>query len=217
MDFFPVFLGFMSIFSCLIPCYSLASCSFWTFLLLFCALCPFSPTLFHISLWLPDDFGLFYAFSRLYVHFLLPGSVFPSGFRMILDFFTAFLGFMSIFSCSVPYFSLASGEFWTFLRFFCALCPFSPALFRIAFWLPDVFGLFYCFSRLYVHFLLPGSVFLSGFSENFGLFSCFSRPYVHFLLLGSVFLSGFSENFGLFPCFSLFYIHMEEYRRIRNP
>ena len=51
---------------------------------------------FSISLWFPENFGLFYAFSVLYVHFLLPGSVFPSSFRMILDFFPIFLSFMSI-------------------------------------------------------------------------------------------------------------------------
>ena len=45
---------------------------------------------FSISLWFPENFGLFYAFSVLYVHFLLLSSVFLSGFRMILDFFTAF-------------------------------------------------------------------------------------------------------------------------------
>ena len=74
----------------------------------------------------------FTAFSVLYVHFLLPGSVFPSGSRMILDFFTAFLGFMSILNCSVPYFPLASGCFWTFLLLFSTLCPFSPAWLRIS-------------------------------------------------------------------------------------
>ena len=173
LDFFPVFLGFMSIFSCLVPCYSLASCSFWTFLLLFCALCPFSPARFRISLWLPDVFGHFYCFSQLYVHFLLPGSVFLSGFTFFLNFFTAFLCFMSIFSCPVPYFSLASGCFWTFLLLFSALCPFLPARFRIAFWLPDVFGLFYCFSRPYVHFYLLGSVLPSGFRMSLDFFTAF--------------------------------------------
>ena len=128
---------------------------------------------FSISLWFPENFGLFSCFSQLYVHFLLPDSVFLSGFRRILDFFPVFLGFMSIFSCLVPYFLLASGEFWTFLRFFCSLCPFSPALFRISLWLPDVFGLFYAFSRLYVHFLLPGSVFPSGFRMILDFFLLF--------------------------------------------
>ena len=131
-------------------------------------------------------FWTFYCFSWLYVHFLLPGSVFPSGSRMILDFFTAFLGFMSILTGSVPYCLLASGCFWTFSCFFCALCPFSPARLRISLWFPDDFGLFYCFSRLYVHFLLPGSVFPSGFRmflDFFTLFLCFmsifscSAPY----------------------------------------
>ena len=111
---------------------------------------------FNISLWPPVHFGLFPAFSVLYVH--SPGSVFLSGFRMILDFFTDFLVLMSIFSCSAPYFSLASGEFWTFLLLFSALCPFSPARFRISLWLPDDFGLFSCFSRLYVHSQLLSSV-----------------------------------------------------------
>ena len=95
----------MSIFSCPAPYFSLASGCFWTFLLFFCALCPFSPARFSptqlrislwLSLWLPDNFGLFYAFSVLYVHFLLLSSVFPSGFRMILDFSLIFLSFISI-------------------------------------------------------------------------------------------------------------------------
>ena len=164
-------------------------------------------------------FWTFYCFSWLYVHFLLPGSVFPSGFRMFLDFFTAFLGFMSIFlvaftlvsvflsgfrmildfftlflffmsifTGSAPYFSLASGCFWTFLRFFCALCPFSPTLFLISLWLPDVFGLFYAFSVLYVHFHR----------------------------LSSIFLSGFRRILDFFTAFSLFYIHMEEYRSLQT-
>ena len=234
LDFFPVFLGFMSIFSCLVPCYSLASCSFWTFLLLFCALCPFSPARFRISLWLPDVFGHFYCFSQLYVHFLLPGSVFLSGFTFFLNFFTAFLYFMSIFSCSVPYFSLASGEFWTFFLFFSALCPFSPAWFRISLWLPENFGLIYCFSVLYVHFLLPDSVFLSGFRRILdffpvflGFMSIFSCLVPYFSLASGEFwtyllffcaLCPFSparfrislwlpENFGLFSCFSRLYVH----------
>ena len=146
----------------------------------------FSSTFFGFSLWLPENFGLFYCFSRLYVHSHRLCSVLPSGFRMFLDFFTAFLGFMSIFSCPVPYFPLASGCFWTFSCFFCVLCPFSPARLRISLWFPDDFGLFYCFSRLYVHFLLPGSVFPSGFRrilDFFLLFLCFmsiltgSAPY----------------------------------------
>ena len=76
--------------------FSLASGEFWTFLLLFSALCPFSQALFHISLWLSDVFGLFPAFSVLYVHSHRLSSVFLSGFRMILDFFPIFLSFMSI-------------------------------------------------------------------------------------------------------------------------
>ncbi len=159
------------------------------FHLAFPLLCPFSFARLRVTLWLRVLFGLFYCFSQLYVHFHRLCSVFLSSFRMILDFFTVFLSFMSIFSCPIPYFSLASGEFWTFFLFFSALCPFSPALFRIAFWLPDVFGLFYCFSRLYVHFLLPGSVFPSGFrmfldffTVFLGLMSIFSCPVPYFLL-----------------------------------
>jgi len=159
----------MSIFSCSVPYCPLASGCFWTFLLFFLALCPFSPARLRISLWLPDVFGLFYCFSRLYVHFLLPGSVLPSGFRMFLDFFTAFLGFMSIFSCPAPYFPLASGCFWTFLLFFLALCPFSPARLRISLWLPENFGLFYCFSRLYIHMEEYRSLKTAKSSEGSGL------------------------------------------------
>ena len=107
--FFLAFLCFMSIFTCSVRYFPLASRSFWTFSLLFSALCPFSPAWLRISLWLPSDFGLFYAFSVLYVHFLLLSSVFSSGFRMILDFFLLFLCFMSILNCSAPYFPLASG------------------------------------------------------------------------------------------------------------
>ena len=178
----------MSILICPVTCYSLASRSFWTFLLLFSALCPFSPARFRISLWLPENFGLFSCFSRLYVHFLLPGSVLLSGFMFFLDLFTVFLCFMSIFSCPVPYFSLASGCFWTFLLLFSALCPFSPARFRIALWLPDVFGLFYCFF-------------------------CALCPFSPARFRISLWLP---DDFGLFPCFSLFYIHMEEYRSLRT-
>ena len=86
----------MSILICPVTCYSLASRSFWTYLLFFCALCPFSPARFRISLWLPENFGLFSCFSRLYVHFLLPGSVLLSGFMFFLDFFPVFLGFIYI-------------------------------------------------------------------------------------------------------------------------
>ena len=113
-----------------------------------------------------SDQFIFALRSLSYVHSHLPGYVLLSGFAFFLDFFTAFLSFMSIFSCSVPYCPLASGCFWTFLLFFSALCPFSPARFRISLWLPENFGLFSCFSRLYVHFHLLGSVFLSGFRMN---------------------------------------------------
>ena len=132
LDFFLLFLCFMSILTGSVPYCLLASGCFWTFLLLFSALCPFSPARFRISLWLPDVFGLFPAFSVLYVHSHRLNSVFLSGFRMILDFFTLFLCFMSIFSCSAPYFSLASGLFWTFFLLFSALCPFSPAQFSVS-------------------------------------------------------------------------------------
>ena len=121
------------------------------FHLAFPLLCPFSFARLRVTLWLRVLFGLFSCFSRLYVHFLLPGSVLLSGFMFFLDFFTAFLCFMSIFSCPVPYFSLVSGEFWTFFLLFSALCPFSPARFRISLWLPDDFGLFPCFSLFYIH------------------------------------------------------------------
>ena len=207
LDFFTAFLSFMSILSCPVPYFSLASGEFWTYLLFFCALCPFSPARFRISLWLPENFGLFPCFSRLYVHFLLPGSVLLSGFMFFLDFFTAFLCFMSIFSCPVPYFSLASGCFWTFLLFFSALCPFSPARFRISLWLHVLFELFYCFSVLYVHFLLPGSVFLSGFRRILDFFTAFLGFMSIFLVAFtpvSVFLSGFRrilDFFLLFLCF----------------
>ena len=159
------------------------------FHLAFPLLCPFSFARLRVTLWLRVLLGLFYCFSQLYVHSLLPGSVFLSGFRRILDLFTVFLCFMSIFSCPIPYFSLASGEFWTFFLFFSALCPFSPAWFRVTLWLHVLFGLFYCFSVLYVHFLLPGSVFLSGFTFFLNFFtaflyfmSIFSCPVPYFLL-----------------------------------
>ena len=207
LDFFTAFLSFMSILSCPVPYFSLASGEFWTYLLFFCALCPFSPSRFRISLWLPENFGLFSCFSRLYVHFLLPGSVLLSGFMFFLDFFTAFLCFMSIFSCPVPYFSLASGCFWTFLLFFSALCPFSPARFRISLWLHVLFELFYCFSVLYVHFLLLGSVFPSGSRMILDFFTAFLGFMSIFLVAFtpvSVFLSGFRrilDFFLLFLCF----------------
>ena len=122
--FLLFFLGFMSIFSCLAPYFSLASGWFWTFLRFFCALCPFSPAQLRISLWLSDDFGLFYCFSRLYVHSQLLSSVFPLASEWFWTFLLLFLGFMSIFSCSAPYFPLASEWFWTFPLFFSLLYPY---------------------------------------------------------------------------------------------
>lgn len=77
----------------------------------------FSPAQFSISLWLLNHFGLFPCFSLPYIHFHLLSSVFHSGFTFILDFFPAFLCFMSIFTCSVQYFSPASRSFWTFSCF----------------------------------------------------------------------------------------------------
>ena len=164
----------------------------------------FSSTFFGFSLWLPENFGLFYCFSRLYVHSHRLCSIFSSGFRRILDFFLLFLCFMSILTGSVPYCLLASGCFWTFLLLFSALCRFSPARFRISLWLPDVFGLFPAFSVFYVHFLLPGSVFPSGFRMILDFFTAFSVLYVHFLLPGSVFPSGFRMILDFFPIFLSF-------------
>ena len=92
-----------------------------------------------------DQF-IFTLCSLPYVHFHLSYSVFPSGFWMFLDFFPAFLGFMSIFSCSVPYFSLA----------FRRILDFFP-----------------CFSLLYVHFHLLSSVFPSGFTFILDFFPVF--------------------------------------------
>ena len=114
----------MSILICPVTCYSLASRSFWTFLLLFSALCPFSPARFRISLWLPENFGLINCFSVLYVHFLLPDSVFLSGFRRILDFFPVFLGFMSIFLIAFTPVSVFPSGFRMFLDFFTAFLGF---------------------------------------------------------------------------------------------
>ena len=212
LDFFLLFLCFMSILTGSVPYCLLASGCFWTFFLLFSALCPFSPARFSVSLWLPDVFGLFPAFSVFYVHFLLPGSVFLSSFRMFLD----------------------------FLLFFLALCPFSPALFRIAFWLPDVFGLFSCFSRLYVHFLLLGSVFLSVFTfildffpAFLGLMSIFtcsvqcfslvSRSFWTFFLAFLCFMSIFTCSVRYFPLasrsfwtFSLFFSLLCPYGRVQK-
>ena len=85
---------------------------------------------------------------------------------------------MSILICSVTCYSLASRSFWTFLLLFSALCPFSPARFRLSLWLPENFGLIYCFSVLYVHFLLPDSVFLSGFKSSPNLCVHSSSSYV---------------------------------------
>ena len=125
LDFFLAFLGLMSIFTCSVRYFPLASRSFWTFFLLFFALCPFSPAQFSISLWLHVHFGLFSCFSLLYVHSHLLSSVFLSGFTFILDFFPVFLGLMSILTCSVQYFSLASQPFWTFSLLFSPLCPYG--------------------------------------------------------------------------------------------
>ena len=169
----------MSIFSCLAPYFPLVSGCLWTFLLLFSTLCPFSPARLRISLWLPDVFGLFPAFSVLYVHSHRLSSVFLSGFRRILDFFLLFS----------------------------ALCPFSPARFSVSLCLHVHFGLFSCFSRPYVHFLLLSSVFLSSFTFILDFFPCFSLLYVHFHLLSSVFLSSFTFILDFFPCFSLLYVH----------
>ena len=111
---------------------------------------------------------------------------------------------MSIFSCPVPYFPLASGCFWTFLLLFSALCPFSPARFSVSLCLHVHFGLFYCFSRPYVHFHLLSSVFLSSFTFILDFFPCFSLLYVHFLLPGSVFPSSFRMILDFFPIFLSF-------------
>ena len=164
----------------------------------------FSSTFFGFSLWLPENFGLFYCFSRLYVHSHRLCSIFPSGFRMFLDFFLLFLCFMSILTGSVPYCLLASGCFWTFFLLFSALCPFSPARFSVSLCLHVHFGLFSCFSRPYVHFHLLSSVFLSSFTFILDFFPCFSLLYVHFHLLSSVFPSGFTFILDFFPIFLSF-------------
>mgnify|MGYP007027434152 CR=1 FL=1 len=88
------------------------------FHLAFPPLCPFSFARLRVTLWLRVLFGLFYCFSQLYVHFLLPGSVFPSGFRMFLDFFTAFLSFMSIFLIAFTPVSVFPSGFRRILDFF---------------------------------------------------------------------------------------------------
>ena len=124
-----------------------------------------------------------------------------------LHFYSQFIFISSLFRSI--YFHLA----------FPLLCPFSFARLRVTLWLRVLFGLFYCFSQLYVHFL--NSIYSSfrisfWLPENFGLFYCFSCPYVHFHLLSSVFPSGFTFILDFFPCFSLFYIHMEEYRSLRT-
>lgn len=90
------------------------------------------------------------------------------------------------------------------------LCPFSPIRLRISLWLPDDFGLFYCFSRLYVHFL--SSIYSSfrislWLPDVFGLFYAFSVLYVHFHRLSSVFLSGFRRILDFFTAFSVLYVH----------
>ena len=154
-----------------------------------------------------DFFTAFLGFMSIFLVAFTPVSVFLSGFRRILDFFLLFLCFMSILTGSVPYYLLASGCFWTFLLLFSALCPFSPARFRISLWLPDDFGLFYAFSVLYVHFLLLSSVFLSGFRMILDFFTAFSRLYVHFHLLGSVFPSSFRMILDFFTAFSVLYVH----------
>ena len=197
----------MSILICPVTCYSLASRSFWTFLLLFSALCPFSPARFRISLWLPENFGLINCFSVLYVHFLLPDSVFLSGFRRILDFFPVFLGFMSIFSCLVPCYSLASCSFWTFLLLFCALCPFSPARFRISLWLPENFGLFSCFFSALCPFLPARFRISFWLPDVFGLFYCFFSALCPFSPARFRISFWFPDVFGLFYCFSQLYVH----------
>ena len=143
---------------------------------MFPPLCPFSSVLFRISFWFPDDFGLFYAFSVLYVHFLLLSSVFLSGFRMILDFFTAF-------SRLYVHFHLLGSVF--------------PSSFR------TILDFFTAFSVLYVHFLLPGSVFPSSFRmilDFFLLFLCFMS-----ILIGSVpyFLLASGYFWTLFLFFSV--------------
>lgn len=84
------------LFTCSVQYFPLASQSFWTFSLLFSPLYPFSSAQFGISLWFHVHFGLFSCFSLLYVHFHLFSSVFLSRFTFILDFFSAFLGLMSI-------------------------------------------------------------------------------------------------------------------------
>ena len=113
---------------------------------MFPPLCPFSPALFHIFLWLPENFGLFPAFSVLYVHSHRLCSVLPSGFRMFLDFFTAF-------SRLYAHFHLLGSVF--------------PSSFRM------ILDFFTAFSVLYVHFHLLSSVFPSGFTFILDFFPVF--------------------------------------------
>ena len=79
-----------------------------------------------------------------------------------------------LFTCSVQYFPLASQSFWTFSLLFSPLYPFSSAQFGISLWFHVHFGLFSCFSLLYVHFHLLSSVFLSSFAFILDFFLLFS-------------------------------------------
>lgn len=122
-----------------------------------------------------DQF-IFTLCSLPYVHFHLSYSVFPSGFRMILDFFTAF-------SRLYVHFHLLGSVF--------------PSSFR------TILDFFTAFSVLYVHFLLPGSVFPSSFRmilDFFLLFLCFMS-----ILIGSVpyFLLASGYFWTLFLFFSV--------------
>ena len=172
----------MSILICPVTCYSLASRSFWTFLLLFCALCPFSPARFRISLWLHVLFELFYCFSVLYVHFLLPDSVFPSGSRMILDFFTAFLGFMSIFLVAFTPVSVFLSGFRMSLDFFTAFL----GLMSIFTCSVQCFSLV---SRSFWTFFLAFLCFMSIFTCSVRYFHLASRSFWTFSLVFLSFIS----------------------------
>ena len=136
----------MSILTGSVPYCLLASGCFWTFFLLFSALCPFSPARFSVSLCLHVHFGLFSCFSRPYVHFHLLSSVFLSSFTFILDFFPCF-------SLLYVHFHLLSS---VFLSSFTFILDFFP-----------------CFSLLYVHFHLLSSVFPSGFTFILDFFPVF--------------------------------------------
>ena len=92
-----------------------------------------------------DQF-IFTLCSLPYVHFLLSGSVFLPGFRMILDFFTAFPRLY-------VHFLLLSSVFLSSFRM--------------------ILDFFTAFSVLYVHFLLPGSVFPSSFRMILDFFPIF--------------------------------------------